>query len=43
MNRAVGPLGAIGQTPIIRITRLASPNGAEILLKWEGANPTGSM
>jgi cysteine synthase len=40
---AVDLLGAIGRTPIIRITRLASRNGAEILLKWEGANPTGSM
>ncbi|MFY9234864.1 MAG: cysteine synthase family protein [Fimbriimonadaceae bacterium] len=34
---------AIGNTPLIRLTRLPGPNDAEIWVKWEGANPTGSM
>ena len=38
-----GPLSAIGNTPAIRLTRLTPANGAEIWVKWEGANPTGSM
>jgi cysteine synthase A len=33
----------IGQTPLIRLQRMAPPNGVEIWVKWEGANPTGSM
>jgi hypothetical protein len=33
----------IGQTPLIRLERMAPPNGAEIWVKWKGANPTGSM
>lgn len=33
----------IGQTPLIRLERMAPPNGVEIWVKWEGANPTGSM
>ena len=33
----------IGQTPLVRLQRLAPPNGVEIWVKWEGANPTGSM
>jgi cysteine synthase A len=33
----------IGRTPLIRLERLAPPNGVEIWVKWEGANPTGSM
>jgi cysteine synthase len=38
-----GALSAIGNTPAIRLTRLAPNVGAEIWVKWEGANPTGSM
>lgn len=34
---------AIGNTPLIRLTKLAGPGAAEIYVKWEGANPTGSM
>ena len=33
----------IGQTPLIRLERMAPGNGVEIWVKWEGANPTGSM
>lgn len=33
----------IGQTPLIKLERMAPPNGVEIWVKWEGANPTGSM
>src|SRR5256885_6974033 len=34
---------AIGNTPIIKLERLSEPGCAEIYVKWEGANPTGSM
>jgi len=34
---------AIGKTPLIKLERLAEPGCAEIYVKWEGANPTGSM
>ena len=33
----------IGHTPLIRLERVAPANGVEIWVKWEGANPTGSM
>ncbi len=35
-------IGSIGKTPLIRLNRLPL-NGAEVWVKWEGANPTGSM
>lgn len=34
---------AIGKTPLIKLERLSEPNCAEIHVKYEGANPTGSM
>jgi cysteine synthase A len=34
---------AIGNTPLIKLERLAEPGCAEIYVKYEGANPTGSM
>ncbi len=34
---------AIGNTPLIRLERLSEPGCAEIYVKYEGANPTGSM
>lgn len=34
---------AIGNTPLIKLERLSEPNCAEIYVKFEGANPTGSM
>ena len=34
---------AIGKTPLIKLERLSEPGYAEIYVKYEGANPTGSM
>jgi cysteine synthase A len=34
---------AIGNTPLIKLEHLVEPNSAEIYVKYEGANPTGSM
>jgi threonine dehydratase len=36
-------LAAIGNTPLVRLRRLAPENGAEIWVKLEYLNPTGSM
>lgn len=36
-------LESIGDTPLIELTGLRPEGGARILVKWEGANPTGSM
>src|SRR5512137_20504 len=33
----------IGNTPLIKLERLPEPGCAEIWVKYEGANPTGSM
>src|SRR5882672_1962270 len=33
----------IGKTPLIKLERLSEPGCAEIYVKYEGANPTGSM
>lgn len=33
----------IGNTPLIKIERLSDANSANIYVKYEGANPTGSM
>src|SRR5215210_443179 len=43
MKSAIGLRGAIGNTPAIRLARLAASTGAEVWVKWEPANPTGSM
>lgn len=34
---------AVGNTPLIKLERLCEPGCAEIYVKYEGANPTGSM
>lgn len=34
---------AIGNTPLIKLERMAEPGSADIFVKYEGANPTGSM
>jgi len=34
---------AIGNTPLLKLERLPEPGCAEIWVKYEGANPTGSM
>ena len=36
-------LEAIGNTPLVRVRHCAPPNGAELWLKLEYRNPTGSM
>ena len=36
-------LDAIGNTPIIRLSRMADPESAEILVKFEGLNVGGSI
>ena len=35
-------LTTIGHTPIVRLERLATPEMAEVWVKLEGDNPTGS-
>jgi cysteine synthase A len=40
---ADGVLSAIGNTPLVRLRRLAPENGAELWVKLEYVNPTGSM
>jgi cysteine synthase A len=37
-----GGLSAIGDTPVVRLTRMAGEGGAEVWVKMEAANPTGS-
>ena len=37
-----GVLAAIGRTPVVRLKRLAPPDGAEVFVKLEYFNPTGS-
>jgi cysteine synthase A len=37
-----GLLGAIGQTPVVRLEHLAGSDRAEVWLKLESTNPTGS-
>jgi cysteine synthase A len=34
---------SIGNTPLIKLEKLAGPGSADIYVKFEGANPTGSM
>ena len=34
---------AIGNTPLVKLMHITEPDSAEIWVKWEGANPTGSM
>lgn len=34
---------SIGGTPLLRLERLPGADSAEVFVKWEGANPTGSM
>jgi len=36
-------LDSIGNTPVFRLRKMAAPGRAEVWVKWEGANPTGSM
>ncbi len=36
-------LDAMGQTPMIRLNKMADPNGAQVLVKYEGLNVGGSI
>src|ERR1700754_2392650 len=36
-------MNAIGHTPLIKLEKLNEPGCADIYVKYEGANPTGSM
>src|SRR5258706_2158705 len=36
-------MNRIGKTPLFRLERLHEEGSAEVYVKWEGANPTGSM
>jgi len=36
-------MNVIGKTPLIKLERLSEPDAAEIYVKYEGGNPTGSM
>jgi len=36
-------IDTIGRTPVVRLNRLTTANGAEILVKLEGHNPAGSV
>lgn len=40
--RSEDALGAIGNTPLVRLKKFEPENGAEIWIKLEGGNPTGS-
>src|SRR3954465_1963454 len=35
-------LGAIGNTPVVRLRKIVPANSADVLVKLESANPTGS-
>jgi cysteine synthase A len=41
-DRLAGALAAIGNTPLIRLTKIPDVDSAEVWVKLEGANPTGS-
>ena len=36
-------LDGIGNTPMVRLRRITAPGGADVFVKVEGTNPTGSM
>ena len=36
-------LEAIGKTPLIKLNKIADPNGADIYVKFEGLNVGGSI
>ncbi len=42
MSLANGIISGIGNTPLVRLRRVAPDEGAEVWLKLEGFNPTGS-
>ena len=43
MSVATNVLDSIGNTPLVQLRKVISPNSARVLVKLEWANPTGSM
>lgn len=43
MSVESGILYAVGNTPLVRLQKLVHPDSADVLVKLEWANPTGSM
>ena len=43
MTIAINVLGAIGNTPLVQLRKIVPPGSARIVVKLEGANPTGNM
>jgi cysteine synthase A len=43
MNNTNNVLESIGNTPLVALKRVVSPDHARVLVKVEGTNPTGSM
>jgi len=43
MKIATNVLEAIGNTPLVELRRVAPPGGGRVVVKLEGANPTGNM
>jgi cysteine synthase A len=43
MTVADSILGAVGNTPLIQLKKVVPPGSARIVVKLEGANPTGNM
>lgn len=43
MRVAANVLELIGETPIVRLNNMSSPNDAEVYVKLEGLNPAGSI
>ncbi len=43
-NKSIGvEMIAVGNTPLIKLTKLPGPDSADVYVKYEGGNPTGSM
>ena len=43
MTAADSILGAIGNTPLVQLRKVVPPGSARVVVKLEGANPTGNM
>ena len=37
------PMHSIGNTPLVKLERMTEPSWADVFVKVEGGNPTGSM
>jgi cysteine synthase len=43
VRRAMSVLDSIGATPLVQLRRVVPPGSARVVVKLEGANPTGNM